>query len=452
MIGASSGLPRWFLPALALGIAAGQLGRFPVASFGLKEVPLLLADLAVGLAVLWGVLSWTRRRELRIDAITGRGLLFALVGAGSALASADHYGLSSVELATSLAYLARWLAAFLLYAVVRDHARGADVEPAWRTLEGAALFLAGFGVLQAAFLPNFAQILHPDAELYTQWDPQGHRLVSTFLDPNLLGGFLVLVLLQQLGRIALGAHQPLAGVGLVVLALLLTVSRGSFLALGVGITTLAVVLRGIPRRAALAASLVGGVLLPTLPAVVGIAWATNKFSLADPSLLLRFVAWGQAWEVFREHPWFGIGFNTYGFVQREVYGFAEFSASAFGLDGGILFLAVLTGGVGAALYLGMLGSALSRLAARVHHARPDPAPSPVSVRAPATPEPPAGQRGIALGVAAGIPALLVHALFTNSLLYAFIQVTLWISLGLALADPDPRPAPPPPPPPPRPTP
>ena len=58
--------------------------------------------------------------------------------------------------------------------------------------DGEPLAFAGFGIVQSAFLPNFAQRIYPDARLYLDWDPQGHRLVSTFLDPNFAGAFILL--------------------------------------------------------------------------------------------------------------------------------------------------------------------------------------------------------------------------------------------------------------------
>src|SRR5690606_38991176 len=93
--------------------------------------------------------------------------------------------------------------------------------------------------------------------------------------------------------------------------------------------------------------------LATAPLWVRFAAEFNKFSVDDASGLHRFVQWGWALTVLLDHPITGVGFNTYGFVN-ERYSFARTSTASFGLDGGLLFIAVMTGVVGVALFSVML--------------------------------------------------------------------------------------------------
>jgi putative inorganic carbon (HCO3(-)) transporter len=303
------------------------------------------------------------------------------------------------------------MAYFGLYLLVLNFVGREEVGGLWRVIEGTVLVFAAFGILQSLFVPGFAQIVYPEAELYTQWDPQGRRLVSTFLDPNLAGALLVLVLLVQGGRLAFGAPVALWKPLLLFGALGLTLSRSSLVALMAG-TGVILLVRGLSRRVLKATGVVSLVLLPLAPFLIGLGLAYNKFDLTDPSLLARFVAWGQAVTVLLDHPLIGVGFNTYGFVQQG-YGFGDLAMAAFGLDGGLLFIAVMTGLVGLLLYSGMVGRVLMEATALWRNPSRDPE-----------------DRGLGLGVLAATVALLVHSLFLNSLLYPFLMQILWILWGL----------------------
>jgi hypothetical protein len=279
----------------------------------------------------------------------------------------------------------------------------------WRALERAVLLFAAFGLVQSAFLPGFAQMVYPEAS-GVEWDRQGHRLVSTMLDPNLAGALLLLPLLVQLARLSYGARvaawRPLLLLG----ALLLTVSRSSMLAFAVGgLVVLAA--RGLSRRLLRFAGVALLLLLPAAPLLVRFAASYNKFAI-DGSALARAVSWLRALTVLADNPLLGVGFNTYGFVQ-EAYGYDIGGRDSFALDGGLLFIAVMTGAVGLALYGWMVTLAVRRCRRLWRDATRSP-----------------DVRGVALGVAAGTVALLVHSVFVNSLLLPFTMEALWVLWGI----------------------
>jgi len=296
--------------------------------------------------------------------------------------------------------------------VVVNTVRARDAEAVWRALETAVLLFAAFGVFQSAFLPDFAQTVYPDSRRYLDWDPQGHRLVSTFLDPNFAGAFIAIGLLVSLSRLAAGASVASWKLILLTLAMLLTASRSSILAFLVGGFTI-LAIRGMSRQLLRAIGV--GVLLLALaaPKLIAFARAYNKFQI-DASALQRLSSWSHGLQVLGDHPVIGIGFNTWGFVQ-ERYGWPRLFAATYGLDGGLLFIAVLTGFVGLALYLLMLWSVCTR-ARRVW-------------RDPRNPE---GHRGLAIGAVAVIPAIIVHSIFINSLLFPFVMETLWVLWALVV--------------------
>ncbi|HET8655707.1 MAG TPA: O-antigen ligase family protein [Longimicrobiaceae bacterium] len=384
----------------------GNLGRVPVWSTAARSTPILMNDVILLGLLLAGLVAALQHHSLRIDLTATLALAFAAVGAGSALLAVSRFGLGVTEFAVSIAYLLRWIAYFCIYPLVVNFVDAADVGAVWRTLNATVLAFAAFGVIQSLFLPGFAQMVQPDAG----WDVQGHRLVSTFLDPNFAGGLIAAILLVQLGRMAFGARVPLWQPLLLVSALLLTISRSSLLGFAVG-ACLILAVRGLARKVVRFGGIVALLILPFLPLLIAFAARFGRFSI-EGSAALRFISWMHAIRVFSDHPVIGIGFNTYGFVQRA-YGWTPTSRVDFTLDGGLLFIAVMTGLVGVALYSGMLGAVLLRCrrAWKDRHR-------------------PGEERGLALGVAAATIALVVHSIFLNSLLYPFLMEVLWILWGL----------------------
>ena len=399
--------PPSLIRVAVLLLVVGNLGRFPIASIGAKDAPILFNDLMVLSVLAAGVVVAFRSRTWRLDSPALLGLAFAAVGCASAVLAIPRFGLSGIELAFSLAYLARWLAYFGIYVVVINTVRPGDVGSLWDGLETMLLVIAGFGIFQSVFLPGFAQLVYPESVPYVDWDPQGHRLVSTILDPNLAGSLIVLGLLVMLGRLSVVVRTRLWKPLVLLTALVLTLSRGSFLSFMIGGIVI-LVARGLSRRLLKWGALAAVLALPFVPALLGLARTYNRLALTDPSALSRVRDWLRGLAVFADHPVIGIGFNTYGFVQ-QLYGGQPGGKATFGVAGGLLFIAVMTGLVGLALYAAMVALVLRR-SRRIWRdaARP------------------AEHRGLAVGVAAGTVAMLVSSLFTNSLFFPFVMEPLYV--------------------------
>jgi O-antigen ligase len=392
-------------------LVIGNLGRVPIGSVGAKDAPILFNDVLVLLVLATGLLAGLRARTWHIDAPGLVAIAFAAVGGGSAILAVPRFGLSAFELAFSLAYLVRWIAYFGIYLVVINTVRASDIPAIWRALEGAILAFAAFGILQSIFLPNFALIVYPSATPLIDWDPQGHRLVSTILDPNFAGALLILVLLGHLALLSAGATVPLWKPILLVAALLMTLSRGAFVAFVAGGTVILAV-RGVSRRLVRLGALVAVLSLPFVPTLFQLGRTYNRFRLDDPSALSRVAGWLRGLTIFADNPAIGIGFNTLGFVQ-EAYGFERAGKASFGIDGGLLYIAVMTGLVGLALYVGMIALVMRRCRRIWMDRTRD-----------------AEQRGLAIGVAAATVAMLVHSVFLNTLLFPFIMEPLWLLWAL----------------------
>jgi O-antigen ligase len=387
-------------------LVIGNVGRIPIADSAGKQAPFLINDFVVLTIVVIASVEAMRRRAFKLDWPAGLGILFAGVGGVAAVLAVPHFGLSGFELAFSLAYLFRWVAYFALYIAAINLLTRNDVRGLITAFDASVLIFAIFGIVQAAFLPGFAQLVYPESVLYADWDPQGHRLVSTFLDPNYAGALLTIGLLLYAGRLSSGERVPVWRVGVMLTALLLTLSRSSFAALGVGLLVV-LLIRGFSTRMLKVVGVLALLATPAVPRLITFAAAFNKLSV-DASALQRFIAWSRALRVFADSPIIGVGFNTYGYVGR-FYGFDATGTSAFALDGGLLFIAVMTGIVGLGLYVAMLAFLMVR-ARRVWR---DTSAS-------------AQERGVAVGVAAITVAMVVHSLFVNSLLLPFLMEPLWL--------------------------
>jgi len=389
-----------------------NLGRIPLFSVGLASAPLMVNDLAVGLLLITAVLVAARTRSLRVDAPGLAALLFAAIGGVSTLAAVPRFGLAPFEVVVSLAYLARWLFYFGIYLVVINWVQRRDVAAVWGALEWMMLAFCAFGVVQSLFLPGFAQMIYPESRPYLDWDPQGHRLVSTALEPNIAAMMIVLVLLVQLGQLAAGARVAWWKPALLFVAVVMTLSRSGALALLFGgVTILAV--RGLNRRLVQLGALLLVAIVAALPKLIPFAQDYNKLSLTG-SAVGRLVNLAQALGAFLDNPVIGVGFNTFGFYM-ERQGVARLGLSFQSSDGGLLFAAVMTGVLGLSVFVTMLVLVFRRCR-RVW-------------RNVATYS--AMERGTCIGIAAGIVAIVVHSTFVNSLFATPVLQPLWVLWGLA---------------------
>ena len=398
---------------LILVLLTANLGRIPLISTGESSAPLLVNDMAVAFLAMIGLAFAAMTRSLRLDRVALIAVLFAAIGAASAFVTARNYGFSTFELAVSLAYLARWLVYFAVYVVLINVVKRQHVDAVWSAVDTMLLIFAGFGIVQAAFFPGFAQMVYPDSRAYLDWDIQGYRLVSTVLEPNIAAAMLLIGLLVQLARISVGARvAPWRPITLFV-ALVLTLSRSGALGLVAGVATILLV-RGLSKRLLRWGALVAALVVLALPKLIPFAAAYGKFSTGG-SAAARLASWIELVRVFREHPLFGVGFNTFGFVHERA-GFERFGAAAYSSDGGLLFIAVLTGMVGLVVYVWMLWAIVRRCRAiwRDHTICES-------------------HRGLAVGATAVIVALCVDSIFVNSLLTTFVMELFWILCALTFA-------------------
>jgi O-antigen ligase len=393
-------------------MVTSNLGRIPLLSTDDRSVALTVNELCV-LAMI-GVLFFTvlSTRRFQLDRVAVTALAFAGVGACSAMLSTGPLHMSVFELGIALSYLGRWLMYFAVYLAVINAVHEGGVERLWRGIETMLLALATFGIFQSAFLPDFAQMVYPDSREYIDWDVQGHRLVSTILDPNIAGTLLMIGLLIMLSRASLGVKVSGRRILVIFVALVLTLSRSAVVGLVFGGAVLFAA-RGLSRRLVRWVLATGGLVLLSLPVLIPFGVAYGKFSIGSgSSAAARLESWALTLRIIGDHPWLGVGFNAYKYAAREL-GSDFIGTASYGADGGLLFIMAMTGVVGLAVYCAMLWQVIGRCRALWRDAG----------------VPPEG-RALAIGTAAATVGVIAQSVFVNAILTTIVMQVLWVVWGL----------------------
>jgi hypothetical protein len=356
-----------FLASLLLG-QLGGISPWPGVVIYIHDIFLAI------LVVLYVRKVKHAKRTVPIALFTGACLMSLL---------ANYWRFTLPELLTGSLYLVRWVLYAGLYVVVA----GNFVSPRF-WLKGLYAVGIGFGVLgfmQFFLYPNLRNLA------YLGWDPHYYRLFSTLLDPNFMGIILVFTVLLGFRLFRKNSRWIIAGQTVTVLALLLTYSRSSFLALGAAVVVWAV----IEKRWKLF------IVLAVFVGLVLILPHGNTLSLlrAD-STLARVGNWGEGVTLVMKAPVFGYGFDTLRYARPSAN---EISKSAAGLDSSILFILATTGLVGCAAYANLV---IAMIRAGRH----------------------------ATFYIASVAALLVHSLFVNSLFYPWVMIWMWIVAGAVTYD------------------
>lgn len=259
--------------------------------------------------------------------------------------------------------------------------------------------LALLGILQFIFIPDlrFLRI--------SGWDPHFFRAVSTFLDPNFLGGFLVLSLLSLYYTEIEGKKIKLSLLILVYFCLALTFSRSSYLFFFVSFFTLGILTKS--AKIILSSILLSIVLLATFY-IYEISIATPRNIDRNESAQSRLDTWTQGINLFLKHPLFGVGFNSYKYAL-EKYNLADKvqinTRGSASNDSSLLFVLSTTGILGFGLFFSFIISTLHISGIKNRKDK-------------------SGQI-----IFCGLISLLVNSFFVNSLFYPAILTWLILYVG-----------------------
>jgi putative inorganic carbon (hco3(-)) transporter len=329
---------RWLLAVTAaclpLYAVRWDYGRLPTT---LLE-NLIVATVLVYLVALWRERKWDRLLSLR-TAYDIPILLLLAAGVVSLLIAKDHRAALGL-------YKAYFIEPVVLFYVATDLLRRRDD---FRTVLlgfgiGTSLFaLLNIGYFVAAFVTNTVQYGAPPSAIYTSSNE-----VAMFLEPPAAFATAVVLFSDQRRdrRLALVCAICLG------VALLLTFSRGAYLALAVFAILTLITVRPALRKPLLAIAVVAALLV-----VVTIVVASNtplmqsRFSYValNYTLQTRSIIYVATWHMLTAHPILGLGLGGYVYVLHgfpEIYPHDVYLAfwAELGLLG-LLAFAVILGGL-----------------------------------------------------------------------------------------------------------
>ncbi len=405
-----------FLPVV------GELYRLP---FG-PENGILISDAFIGIVgTTWITKKILHREKLPTTNLYYPWLFFIAIATLSLLQALIF--LTVQEVISSALYLIRFIEYTSLFYIALDSIQTQNsgnnsdlgIKKILKTISISSLLIALGGFIQLGVYPNLTKL-----EEYG-WDPHINRLVSTWLDPNFVGGFFAFIICLLIGLLLYSKtwrQRIVVTVTIATLgtALFLTYSRSSYLAIAAGIITI-----GLLKSRKL-------LIIITCLFFIGLNFSPraqervndlvhsmssiifNTAENPDPTARLRLQSWEQTLSLIMKRPLIGSGYNTLRYINyRE--GFIENTQihSASGSDSSLLTILATTGLLGLLpflyLYWNILKTAFTSWRLPTHSST---------------------KKGVSIGLLSGIVALMVHSLFVNSLLFPPIMIFFWISASL----------------------
>lgn len=399
------GYPETALLASIGSIVLGQLVRLPIGDSAILPNDIILPALVAGW-ILKKLVS--RRWELRQHSLTLPIALMLLVMFLSLVINIGRE--DTKEWWNGALYFIRWVEYLALFwiglDVFRTHARA---KKYLNIIIGTGVILAILGFIQLKVFPDFSFMV-PQG-----WDPHVGRLLSTWFDPNFLGGLFVL-LIAIAASVAL--YTPFRqsrwlwiATGIMSLATVLTFSRSAYVGLVVALGIIGLV------RSRVALFLGALAMISVVMFVPRVQERVIGIRSVDETAQLRLVSYRNAFTVIGDHPLLGVGYNLYKYVQVE-YNFLETTNehSASGSDSSLLTIWVTTGTIGLVIYLWLFLSMMVEAWRTWRDQRL-----------------PRQWQGYGLGLVAGLSGLFAHSQFVNGLQYPHLMEMMWLLVAMSIA-------------------
>jgi O-antigen ligase len=267
--------------------------------------------MTVGILALWAVrFSINPKHRLLWIPLCWPVLAFVVYAVIRTLLADVSY-LAIQELNRVLIYAA------IFFAVVNNLHRQETTQILGLSLIVLAMGLSIYAVIQ--FLTARDEVMSIVGE-FTKPDGYRKRGSATFISPNNLAGYLELILPLAIAFTITGRFSPLQKIylgyaSLVIFAgLSVTISRGGWLAGGVSLVILFFLLlrqRDYWRRALVIIVVLVGIFIFFFLKAELPPNRVERFERAHEVEDVRFRLWGPAVEMWREHPWFGVGPNHF---------------------------------------------------------------------------------------------------------------------------------------------
>lgn len=423
-------LPRLAILSLFASLLLGQLVRLPLPG---QSGGLLLSDLATVVVLLSALLKISlpskhphphplptqgEGKSKLSSLVTHYSLLITPFIFYSLWTNLIHWSSNQGENLIALAYWARLAATLLLLPALLTLLRVRSVRRFTHyslLITTAALCL--LGLIQWWFLPDLSFLARYG------WDPHQGRLVSTWLDPNMFGAFLLIALPLFLPLTKGESPAFAGGRGLslitrysllvtILLSLLLTKSRSSLLALlltSLIFSPIAIhfLIKRYRARGALALTAITGLIgAISLVAIFFLGDRARGLVTVDITAQLRLESLQAALPLASEHFLTGVGYNRYQFAAKTAGLIDNFSLhSRAGADNSLLTILITTGLPGLLLFF-LPWVVIARYLIKQH----------------------------SFPALFSITALLIHSQFVNSLLYSHLLIALIVVVALALSE------------------
>ncbi len=218
----------------------------------------------------------------------------------------------------------------------------------------STLTLAILGLLQLIFIPNLMFL-----NKYS-WDPHYFRTVSTFLDPNFLGAFLVIGLLLLITKqVSVSPLQQKILFIIIYLAFVTTFSRGAALTLITSLLTLSLLLKSL-KLFSLTIILTAGFAIAFFAYTTFVSSPRNIDRTQSASY--RIDSWQQGITMFQAYPIHGVGFNSYKYALDQLALVHEGYTNSRGAttnDSSLVYVLATTGSIGMIFYFNFFWQLLS---------------------------------------------------------------------------------------------
>jgi len=364
--------------ALFIAFPFGQLTRL---NFFSPQIKLYLHDLIISALIIACIFHYlANKKNYSWPVLTKSLLIFSGFAFLSLLIAIPKYQFKQIFI--SSLYLIRWLSYTSLYFIFSNKKIRSQLKISLENLLiYASLASAGLGIIQYLFLPDTRFLK------FSGWDDHYYRLIAAFADPGFSAIIFLLGLILILNKFKKNLKNTLYII-LLTIPLLLTYSRGSYLALLFALFTLSIIKKNY--KIIIISLLILLISLSFLPRPGGEGVKLERVF----SIFARVDNFKQGITVFQQSPIFGIGFNTMRY-QKQKLGLvgqdSQTSHSASGLDSSLLLVLATTGILGFTAYLYLLKNIwqISNL------------------------------------TKVSLSALLIHSLFNNSLFYPWVLIWLW---------------------------
>jgi O-antigen ligase len=383
-------LLKYLLPLLFIAYAFGEIAKFklfPAVSIGFFDFVLMV------ILIIW--VFFVKKGEYFLKKSF---LIFCLIALISLIINFQKFTLDQISISSM--YLIRFVLYGGLYFVF------SDIGKLYKNTVYKYMFFSGLLII---IFGLFQYILYRDLRnlYFLGWDNHMYRLLSTFLDPNFTGSFLVLfIIFIFIMKDKLFSSKWIFYVVLSLnfLAIVLTFSRGAILMLLVSVVMYSLITKKWKITFGLFSLfvLVFFILSPLF-------YIENTNLLRFASTEARLESSKKALEIYKENP-IGVGFNTYRYARRN-YENQDWtnlgpSHAGAGIDNSLILVLVTTGIVGLISFLYFIFNIFKLGFTYLTKDK------------------------IALVLIVSSGGLLVNSMFINSLFYSFLMIWIFILAGI----------------------